>query len=420
MKQQKAKNFTTDKLSEYASVFLNKVTSLPNIVFYIAPLLILSLWLLAVILHGDIKAPQTYYLLQYVFTYDHGFVARGLFGEVLSWFVDVVTDEIVVTCNIVVNFLLVIASSLCFGKALSKAKTNPDVFPVVVFLCVFVCFLPLSFGDFFIDVKHDKTIWIITLMAVFFSGNKYSIWLVPLLCILASLVNPVFMFISMVLIAIILLHKYFSSNFSVKNLIICIITYASIIFLGIYAVTSQQELGFESAEEMVLFYFSRYEKPLDPEVVSRFGTDWIFDYFVSFAEGFKLVTSQYFYEIYYGPSSVFSFIWSGIPVFSLFAYFWVKAIRNESDKFQKLIYFLCSLVPLVSLPSSIISWEFAKYFGHNLIIEFGLVLYFINQDLPSFKETIRQIIHSMKAKPFITVLLSSYILTIIHGSAYVF
>lgn len=420
MKQHKAKSFTVNKFSEYSSAILNKIISLPDIIFYVIPFVALLLWLLVVILRGEIKAPQTYYLLQYVFTYDHGFVARGLFGEVLSWFVDIVTDEIIVKCNIALNALLVLTASLCMGKALTKAKRTPSVFPLVAFLCVFICFLPLSFGDFFVDVKLDKLIWCITLLAVFVSDGKLSIWLAPALCVLATIANPIFLFTSMFLIAIILLHKYFSSHFSVKNLVICIVSYASIIFFGLFAVYSQQILGFENAEELVNFYFSRYETPLSPDIVARFGTDWIFDYFMSFTEGVKYVFSQYIYELYVGPSTIFSFIWVGLPIVLLLIFFWHKAIKDEADKFQKFIYFLCSLIPFAALLASCISWEFAKYLGHTLIVEAGLVLYFITQDIPSFKETIKQIISSMKANPFATALLCSYVISVMLRSPYVF
>ena len=420
MNQHTAKKLTADRLSEYSDKVFKKLISLPDIIFYLIPFVLLSAWLITVIAQGQIRTPQTYYLIQYVFTYDHGYVARGLFGEVLSWFVDIVTDEIIYRSIIALDFFLVITSSLCIGKVMTKAKQTPTVFPVVVFLCIFICFLPLSFDEFFIDVKLDKLVWCITLLAVFLSGGKRSIWLVPVFCTLATVTNPVFVFISMFLIAIILLHKYFSGGFTVKNLIICILTYALIIFFSIYAIYSQQVLGFENAEEMVSFYFSRYEKPLSEEIIARFGTDWIFDYFVSFADGFKVIFSQHIYELYVGPSTVFSLLWTGAPTTVLLSRFWLKALKAESDKFQKFIYFLCILIPFATIPVSCMSWEFAKYFGHTLIVEVGLVLYFITQDIPSFKQTIKQTIAYMKANPFITTLVASYILTIIHRSPYDF
>lgn len=413
MSTRKTKKFSADIFADSLSSFGKKLSDLPNFIYYLVPFVVLSVWLITLVLTDKIVAPQTYYLLQYVFTYDHGFVPRGLFGEILSWFVDTITDEIVVKAIIGLDALLVVSASLCIGKLLTKTKNDPYAFSVVGFLCIFSCFLPLSYGDFFVDVKLDKILWILTLFAVYLSDRKYLIWLVPVLCIIATLINPVFLFTSMLVIAIILLYKYFSSKFSVKNLIICIVSYVSMIALGIAGIIGQKNLGFANAEELVLFYFSKYDKPLRQDVIDRFGTNWIFDYFGNWQDNAKHALEIYFPEMYGGPATISCLLFIAIPTFAFLTWLWVKAIKTEPDKFRKFIYFLCILIPVVIIPVSVISWEFAKYFAHTVLVEFCLIIYFFTRELPGFKAVIKQITDFLKEKPLITILLVTYIFAFI-------
>ena len=123
----------------------------------------------------------------------------------------------------------------------------------IMFTC---CVMPTTFNIYFEAINLDKILWFFTILAVCFSGNKFGIWLVPIFCIIATMVNPMYLFGSMILIAIILLQKFYDKGFSFKNGIICFASYASMLFLGIYAPISEKKLGFESVKEIVDFYFS--------------------------------------------------------------------------------------------------------------------------------------------------------------------
>ena len=171
-------------------------------------------YLLSLVIGDSISPASGYYLIHYLYTYNHGFVARGLVGEVISWFYDCVSDEITKNVIVLFSFLLMASASLCIGKALTKVKGSPKLLFVIASLCVLICILPASFRYYYTDIKLDKLLWAITLFSVLLVDKKYGILLVPLLCILATLVNPIFLFCSMILIAIILLQEFYTNNFS--------------------------------------------------------------------------------------------------------------------------------------------------------------------------------------------------------------
>lgn len=173
--------------------------------------------------------------------------------------------------------ILVIAASLCVGKALSHSLNNPEKFAFVLLICIIICFLPMSFRIYMTDLKLDKLLWALTLFAVWLTDKKYAVWLCFPLCCIATMVNPVFCFEGMILIAIILLQKFYDSKYSVSFGVLCSVTYLSIIALGVFSVISENKLGFSSIRELIDFYFSRYTGQIEIDMDS-FLTEWAFDY----------------------------------------------------------------------------------------------------------------------------------------------
>ncbi|MGN1194382.1 MAG: hypothetical protein ACI4SB_02765, partial [Acutalibacteraceae bacterium] len=178
-----------------------------NVPFYLVPLVVLCGWAFSI----DLPQARGYYLIHYLYTYKHGFIPRGFIGEIISWFTDSVTDELIHMLGTAFSFVLAIAASLCIGKALSKVKNDRQNFAVTLFIVFVLFIIPGSFKNYFEIFTQDKLLWALTLFAVFLCDRKYAIWLTPILCICATLINPVFLFCSMVLIAIILLQEFKSS-----------------------------------------------------------------------------------------------------------------------------------------------------------------------------------------------------------------
>ena len=218
-----------------------------------------------------------YYLIHNLYTYDHGFIARGLLGEGLSWFFDVLTDELLANLMLVINVCLAFACSLYIGRMLQYVRKDRYRFSLVVLIVLFIFVLADPIGFYYSDLKLDKILWSMSFVAVVFSQNKYGIYFIPVICIIATMINPVFLFCSMILVSIILLQEFCYSKYSVKNGIICGVSYVSMIALGLFSTASEKWVGFSTPAELIDFYFSRYAGTLDEETYHLFETEWLFN-----------------------------------------------------------------------------------------------------------------------------------------------
>lgn len=347
-----------------------------GLLFYILPLVVLGSWLLIMVLDNRITPVRGYYLIHYLYTYGHGFVARGLVGEIISLFTDTVTEQ--VTYSVVLGFsvLLLAASVLCIGNALNKVKGDKTRFLWTAGLIIVLCLLPFSLRTYFTTVKLDKILWTLTLFAVFLSDKKAGIWFVPVLCVLATLVNPVFLFCSMILVSVILLQKFYDSDRKVKTGVICAVSYGAMIFIGLYGALSESKLGFSNVTEMIEYYFARNAGGL-PEEMDRFQTEWLFDYFEPLDRVFKLAYEIYFKKWGNGTTVILNAVFAAVPVYSALTIFWIKAIRAEKNRFQKFIFFLCAVSPAVLIFPVVISWESSKYFGNNVTVQLCLIVFYV-------------------------------------------
>ena len=72
-----------------------------------------------------------YYMIHYMYTYKHGFVARGLVGEVISWFYDTITEEQLADINTFFTVCLALACSLYIGRMFHIVRKDKYRFSVL-------------------------------------------------------------------------------------------------------------------------------------------------------------------------------------------------------------------------------------------------------------------------------------------------
>ena len=314
---------------------------------YLAPLIILGSYLVSLIFTGKLHSVDGYYLIHYLYNYSHGFVARGLTGEIISRFFDTVTPEVTKGVVIFFSVSLLLSASLCIGKALTKVRDDRERCIWVLMLITLLCVMPITFRKFFIDTKLDKMLWALTLFSVFLSDRKIGVWLVPVLCITATLINPVFLFCSMILIAIILLQKFRDSGFKAKNGVLCAVSYLSMIAIGLYGSISEKYLGFSTPDEFIQYYFSRNAGGL-PAEYERFATEWLFDYFEPLKNVFKLAYEIYFVNWGNGITDILNFVFAAIPLL-------VSTVPLLVSTFPKLFLTVPSKLSLTVPPTSLFS-----------------------------------------------------------------
>lgn len=344
---------------------------------YLAPFTVLAAYLIYLVASDKMEFSAGYYELSYLFTYDHGFLSKAFVGEIVSWFVDTLTPEIIKGVSACGSVLLLIAASLCFGSVLDKTRDNQNTFTAAIVIIAILCVAPFTFRNHFFEIKQDKFFWALTLFAVYFSQFKFGIWLAPILCFAAMLINPIFMTGSMFLIAIILLQKCKDSGFSVKNIIICAVSYIGMIVIAIFSLSSGHKHGFASPDEMIDFYFSRYNVTLSDTVYNRLANEELIEYFGTRDLGFfKDVFTRFVIEgngwIYLLTNLVFF----SLPLFVLLAIFWKNVIKEETDKFRKFIFFLCPATMISVLAMPLLAWG-TRFFFYSYVVQIGLILYYI-------------------------------------------
>ncbi len=387
---------------------LNDLTPKSDLMCYLIPFVCFSVNLIYLLLTGKITSVGGYYLIHLVYTYDHGFVARGLIGEIISWFTDVVTDEITLQIMIIFNIILLVCCSLFIGRMLTMVRNDKQRFQYLSLILIVIFVLGSPLNIYFQDSKLDKVLWALTFLSMFLINSSKGIYIVPFICILATLINPVFLFCSMILVSIALLQEFCESSHKIKNGIICAVSYITMIAIGLYAPISERFLGFETPREMIDFYFARYDKPLDPSEIEWLERTCIFDYFGdSFASMFRSACEIFFIEWDFGIRMIFLLLIAAIPLFVLFILFWKEAIKIEENKLQKLIFFFCAIHPVVLIPPVLISWEFHKYFLNYFLVQVCLVIYFIVKNNRSVLAVIEKLKAFCKNNLWLTLIILS-------------
>ncbi|MBE6756043.1 MAG: hypothetical protein E7555_06260 [Ruminococcaceae bacterium] len=359
-------------------------------VCYLFPFIVFGGYLLYCILAKLMPHAQDYYLIHYLYTYDHGYISRGLVGEVISWFADTVSDDLTRWVMTGFSVLLMLGMSLCVGKAICNVRFDKERLPIVLFVVVMIFMIPMPYKFYYMDMKLDKLVWALTLFSVYIADTKIGKWIVPFICTLATMVSPVFIFTNMILITIILLQEFYSNGFSAKNGIICGITYMSIIAVAIFAVVSEKWVGFESATEMADYYFARYAGEIDESTRESFNL-WLVDYFLPFNEILSTVSNSFFKYWGMGTRTFLNIIFAIIPIYVLLGIFWKKTIKTEKNKFQKFIYFLCAISPVITIPLLVTSWELGRFLLNNILAQAGLVVYFVVKNQPAIVKTCNEV-----------------------------
>lgn len=373
--------FFTKKNIKKSSLQKSEIFS-SSAVCYLFPFIVFGGYLLYCILAKLMPHAQGYYLIHYLYTYDHGYISRGFVGEIISWFADTVSDDLTRWVMTGFSALLMLGMSLCIGKALSKVRFDKERLPIVLFVVVMIFMIPMPYKFYYMDMKLDKLVWALTLISVYIADTKIGKWIVPFICMLATVVNPVFVFTSMILIAIILLQEFYASGFSAKNGVVCGIAYVSIIALALLAPISEKWVGFENAQEMVDYYFARYTGDF-PESMKASFDYWLMDFFTPEGPLLDLPFEVFFKNYGMGIKTILNVVFFGIPACTLTGVFWKKTMNAEENKFQKFIYFLCAISPVVIIPPLILSWEFSKLFINNIFVQAGLVIYFVVKGNPA-------------------------------------
>ena len=329
-------------------------------------------------------------LLTYLGDYSHGFMPRALLGEIITWFSDTVSLELLFALSFTVCVLLCIASALLGGHLIKHCENRTAVTAIIAVMLGSPIFMPL-FASWL--GLMDVYLILLTFIAFTLNENRLLRFFIPVIAILCTAIHHAYLFLYMVPLAIALLYDFFRNKKYIRDGILCGVTYISLIALGLYTVKARNADGFGSTEEMVDFMLKKADFPLTKEWLQSVvpneymtGVDYISENITSTMSVANLL----------GIVVIFA------PIFILFACGWLKAIRHSTDKTEKFTLFLCLIHPLSTVPAYIFGLNWNRWTSAIITSQCILYLFMLYRKNESVSTSVGKITEFFK-KHFILI-----------------
>ncbi|MBQ8576177.1 MAG: hypothetical protein IJ447_09050 [Clostridia bacterium] len=329
-------------------------------------------------------------LLTYLGDYSHGFMPRAFIGEIISWFTDSVSSNLLFNLSFTVCVLLSVAAALIGGYLIKNAENKTAVTAIVAVMVSSPIFMPLMASWLGIT---DIYLILLTFIAFVFNENKFLRYLVPVLALICTAIHHAYLFLYMVPIAIALLYDFFKNKKYIRDGIMCGVTYASLIALGLITVKTRSASGFASVDEMTDFMINKAGFSLEKE--------WLE----------SLVPNEYFTRVDYlqqnvtstmSASNLFGIVLIFAPLFVTFAYGWIKSIKQSEDKTERFIFSLCLIHPLSTVPTYIFGLNWNRWTSAIITSQCILYLFMLYRKNKTLSNTVGQMTEFFK-KHFILV-----------------
>ncbi len=309
----------------------------------------------------DKEGMPLWQLLTYLGDYSHGYMPRAFLGEVISWFSDTVSLELLFGLSLTVLVLLCVAIALIGGYLIRHIENKSAATAIVTVMIGSPIFMPL-FSSWL--GLMDVYLILLTIIAFTLNENKVLRFTVPIIALLCTAIHHAYFFLYMVPLAIALLYDLFRNKKYLRDGLLCSVTYVSLIAFGLITVKTRTADGFSSVDEMVDFMLKKSEVPLSREWLQSVvpneyttGVDYISETVTSTMSVFNLL----------GIVAIFA------PLLLLFAFGWIKAIKHSADKGEKFTLFLCLIHPISSVPAYIFGLNWNRW--TSAIITSQCILY---------------------------------------------
>lgn len=329
-------------------------------------------------------------LLTYLGDYSHGFMPRAFLGEIISWFTDCVTLELLFNLSFTVCVLLSVSASLLGGYLIKNAENKTSVSAIVAIMVSSPIFMPLMASWLGIS---DIYLILLTFVAFAFNENKFLRYLVPVLALVCTAIHHAYLFLYMVPIAIALLYDCFKNKKYIRDGILCGVTYVSLIVLALITVKTRSADGFSSVDEMTDFMISKTDIPLSKEWLEQ------------------LVPNEYFTQVNYirdnitstmSLSNLLGIVLIFAPLLLTFACGWIKSIKLSNDKAEKFTLFLCLIQPLSTVPAYIFGLNWNRWTSAIITSQCILYLFMLHRKNKSVSVAVTSVTEFFK-KHFILV-----------------
>lgn len=346
-----------------------------------------------------------YYFHFFLLDFSHGYMTRGFMGEIVSWFTDTVTRTTAVIFVSVALFFLNLVMSLLFGKLIKSCDS--DFRKAVILIILSIIISPMNFIWLARNgMQADLYFYLFTFASVLVLDNKILQWFIPAFGILATLFSVVYSVHCMTLIAIILLYRY-SKEKKISNLLLCILTYAGIIGVALYAVSTRDNITYENSNELYEHMIAKVplnEGSLMEDTIKYY----IGEYFLPFDKAVKAYIPTILRENFL--TIILSSVFIYFPFVIISSTFWIKCIKHSSDFLSKLIYIFAILAMLLTYAPAVFTGEPGRWNAPAYTVELGLLLYFIYDKNEVVCSLFGKLIEKIKGKPFILIAPLAYLI----------
>lgn len=330
--------------------------------------------------------------LLYLNDYSHGYMPRALLGEIFSWFTPTISIKFMCIASFAVCVVLCLLVAIVGGHLIRKAEQKPSVIFLVALWISSPIFMPLMSGWLgIVDIYFIS----FTLIAFIINENKFARCFVPVIMLTCFMLHQAYIFLYMVPMAIALLYDFFKNKKYIRDGLLCGFTYISLIVASLITLTNRTLSGFNSTEEIVDYMIQKADFE-----ISR---DWLtglvqYEHFSGMEYMFDKITTTMSIKNLLGIFVIF------LPIFVLFAYGWIRAIRNSEKKHEKFILSLCLIHPLSTVPAYILGLNWNRWTSAIITSQCLLYLFMLYRKNESVTLAFSKIYDFIK-KHFIVVVL---------------
>ncbi len=364
---------------------------------------------LGVIASGIKVSGSDYYFSFFLFDYSHGYMTRGFIGEVISLFTDTVTEQLAYRVVFAVFSLLAVAAALLLGRAIRKC--DKQFKGTVIFISAALVLSPMTFRWLRLNgMQSDLYFYTCTMLALLFVKNKYLRWIIPFFGIIASLASVTYTVHCMILLAIVLLYE-FSKEKRKSDGLLCLLTYAGIIGVAIYAIASRNSLSFSNADELYAYISSKTPCVLDEEAVRYYLGEYFLDLPEAIDKYIGVEIRSHWNTLIFGIFFVY------LPIAVLFGVFWWKCLKKSKLPLSKFVFFLAIAEMLYACAPAIFTGEPGRWLAPALVVECGLLLYMVADHNEVVCDTLSSWLNGAKNRFFLTGFLIAYYSTLLFVNA---
>ena len=341
------------------------------------------------------------YIPYYLYDFSMGFNSRMWVGSLVKILNSHPTEEWIRGFAIVMLILGMILTAIALGKAVKNAASE-NRFTILVFVLFFISgSLSISLFSRFFGML-DIHMYIIALVCVVFSQNKYLRWFIPALCSAGVLVNFVFTISYFPLVVLALLYNADKNEKKLWHIVIFVLTVVSVLGMTVYTVFVASENMIATPDEAIQMMEDKIGHPLTAEqnqyaLLYLFGQNEgaseLFGKPISDMTPLEYVSNyfRFFVETSFSMHGIFNLALITLPAIAVFWALWISCIRKAERKSTKFVY-VCYILSTLFIPlGCLLSTDLVRWVASGIMCQFALCFLMFYLRDSAFEKTVKTI-----------------------------